>query len=165
MTKFITESEFTKAINALPLVSIDLCIVCEGLILLGERNNRPAKGFLFTPGGRIRKNEALNSAFSRIVKEELGLEDNSLSKHILMGAWDHFYSDSAFSDDVSTHYVNLPHLCEIKPKMKKKLSLPKGKDQQHSNWTWLDIKIASQSNNVHKYVRAYANWILDQKIV
>src|SRR5450830_1706033 len=27
----------------------------------------------------------------------------------LMGAWDHFYPDSAFSPSVSTHYVNLPH--------------------------------------------------------
>lgn len=165
MARLIPESEFTCAVDALPLVSIDLCIVCNGLLLLGKRNNRPAKGFLFTPGGRIRKNQVLNSAFSRIAGEELGLENYSLSQNRIMGVWDHFYNDSAFSDDVSTHYINLPYLCEIQPKMKKKLLLPKGKDQQHSNWTWLDLGTASQSNIVHKYVRVYANWILDQKIM
>ena len=165
MTKLIPESEFTCAVDALPLVSIDLCIVCNGLLLLGKRNNRPAKGFLFTPGGRIRKNEALNSAFSRIAGEELGLENYSLSQNMLMGVWDHFYNDSAFSDDVSTHYINLPYLCEIQTKIKKKLLLPKGRDRQHAYWTWMDLETASQSNIVHKYVRAYANWILDQKIM
>lgn len=133
MTRLIPESEFTCAIAALPLVSIGLCVVCNGLLLLGKRNNRPAKGFLFTPGGRIRKNEALNVAFSRISGEELGLENYSLSQNMLMGVWDHFYNDSAFSDDVSTHYINLPYLCEIQPKMMKKLLLPKGRDQQHSD--------------------------------
>lgn len=165
MSRLIPESEFTCAVDALPLVSIDLCIVCNGLLLLGKRNNRPAKGFLFTPGGRIRKNEALNSAFSRIAGEELGLENYLLSENMLMGVWDHFYKDSAFSDDVSTHYINLPYLCEIQPQIKKKLLLPKGRDKQHSNWTWMDLETASKSNIVHKYVRAYANWILNQKII
>jgi colanic acid biosynthesis protein WcaH len=165
LTRFIPESEFTNAVDNLPLVSIDLCIVSDGLLLLGKRNNRPAKGFLFTPGGRIRKNEALNSALTRIGKDELGLVDDSLSSHTLMGVWDHFYSDSAYSNDVSTHYVNLPYLCEIQPKMKGTFLLPRGKDQQHCSWTWLDIKTASQSKLVHKYVRAYASWILDQKII
>jgi colanic acid biosynthesis protein WcaH len=161
----IPESEFTCAVDALPLVSIDLCIVCNGQLLLGKRNNRPAKGFLFTPGGRIRKNEALNSAFSRIASEELGLENYSISQNMLMGVWDHFYSDSAFNNNVSTHYINLPYLCEIQLKIKRKLLLPEGKDQQHSNWTWLDLETASKSNIVHKYVRAYARWILVQKII
>lgn len=131
----IPQSKFKSAVDVLPLVSIDLFIVCNGLLLLGKRNNRPAKGFLFTPGGRIGRNEALTLAFSRIAREELGLENYLLLQYMLMGDWDHFYNDSAFSDDVSTHYIYLSYLCEIQPQMKKKLLLPKGRDKQHSSWS------------------------------
>ena len=45
--------------------------------------------------------------------EELGLAPDLclqlLGQARLMGAWDHFYPDSAFSASASTHYVNLPH--------------------------------------------------------
>ena len=44
---------FKTVIGNAPLVSIDFCLVCEGQILLGKRNNEPLKGEWFTPGGRI----------------------------------------------------------------------------------------------------------------
>jgi colanic acid biosynthesis protein WcaH len=115
--------------------------------------------------GEFEKNETLNCVFTRIAKDELGFVDDLLSSHTLTGASDHFYNDSAFSNEISTHYMNLPFLYEIQPIMKKKCLLPKGKDQQYSNWTWLDIKTVSQSNIVHKYVRTYASWILNQKSI
>ena len=46
---------FKKVVKNAPLVSIDLCIVCDGKILFGKRKNDPLKGFFFTPGGRILK--------------------------------------------------------------------------------------------------------------
>src|SRR5450830_138978 len=46
--------------------------ICKPQLLLGRRINAPARGWWFTPGGRIRKNEALVQAR-------------------LMGAWDPFY--------------------------------------------------------------------------
>ena len=58
-----------KIIDATPLISIDLIILnSNDEILLGKRNNRPAKGYWFVPGGRIRKNETLKQALSRIAK-------------------------------------------------------------------------------------------------
>ncbi|MDC0088706.1 hypothetical protein OAI12_01675 [Porticoccaceae bacterium] len=48
---------FRSVIENTPLVSIDLCLVCDGQLLLGKRNNDPLKGEWFTPGGRIRKNK------------------------------------------------------------------------------------------------------------
>ena len=131
LTSLMPASEFTTAVDALPLVSIHLCIFCDSLLLLGKRNNRPAKELFFSPGGRIRKNERWDSAFNRISKDEVGLVGGSLPEKTLMGVWDHFYTNSAFSEHVSTHYVNLPYPCEIQPKLKKKLLLPKGKVQQH----------------------------------
>ena len=100
---------FRTVIENAPLVSIDLCLVNEGRILLGKRANEPLKGEWFTPGGRIYKDETWQSALSRVVKVELGLDVLRVEDFALMGMWDHFYSNSALDQNTSTHYVNLPH--------------------------------------------------------
>ena len=47
----LDSQSFQTAVENAPLVSIDLCLVCQGQILLGKRNNEPLKGYWFTPGG------------------------------------------------------------------------------------------------------------------
>ena len=52
------DEEFVQLLRALPLVSVDLVLVRDGReILLGLRNNRPAQGSWFVPGGRIFKDK------------------------------------------------------------------------------------------------------------
>ena len=75
---------FKSVIENTPLVSIDLCLFCNGQILLGKRSNEPLKGKWFTPGGRIHKNETWQDALLRIVEVELGLVDVSLDSCSLM---------------------------------------------------------------------------------
>jgi hypothetical protein len=54
---------FLDVVARTPLVAVDLVLVRGGSeVLLGLRNNRPAQGFWFVPGGRIRKNEPLHTA-------------------------------------------------------------------------------------------------------
>ena len=156
---------FAQACAILPLVSIDWVLTnasCQ--LLLGKRNNAPARDYWFTPGGRIRKGEPLSSAKFRIAKEELGLSVEVLDRAILMGAWDHFYSNSAFDSSVSTHYVNLPHWVQISEVDKLDLVLPSGATEQHSAWQWFDLTDASGSDVVHPYVRVYAQWVADRII-
>ena len=70
---FLEKSVFTTVINSTPLVSIDLLIEnTDGKILLGYRNNRPAKGYWFVPGGRIQKGESMDDAFQRLTQSEIG---------------------------------------------------------------------------------------------
>ena len=38
---------FRTVIENTPLVSIDLCLVCDGQVLLGKRTNEPLKGEWF----------------------------------------------------------------------------------------------------------------------
>ncbi len=65
---------FAAAVAALPLVSLDWVLTNpDGQLLLGQRLNAPARGWWFTPGGRIRKNEALAHALQRVACDELGL--------------------------------------------------------------------------------------------
>ena len=158
-------AEFAMAVAALPLVSLDWVVTNpDGQLLLGKRVNAPACDWWFTPGGRIRKNEPLAHALLRVGTDELGLAPDVcgqlLGKAILMGAWDHFYPDSAFSASVSTHYVNLPHWLALSWAEMAFLQLPKG--EQHSEWQWLSLADAAEDPLVHPYVRPYAAWVLGQ---
>jgi hypothetical protein len=56
----LNRSDFHSVVRLAPLVSIDLIIRnARGEVLLGLRNNEPAKGLFFVPGGIIRKQERL----------------------------------------------------------------------------------------------------------
>ena len=65
----LSPDDFYSVVRLAPLVSIDLIIRnARGEVLLGLRNNEPAKGFYFVPGGIILKQERLHEAFARILK-------------------------------------------------------------------------------------------------
>ena len=145
---------FKSVIENTPLVSIDLCLVCDDQLLLGKRNNDPLKGEWFTPGGRIYKNETWQSALLRIIDVELGLRDIAVEDFALMGMWDHFYNNSALDQNTSTHYVNLPHYAAFKSRPQITL------DNQHSDFKWFDLTVVSSDEKFHLYMRNYAGWLL-----
>lgn len=155
---FLPIPDFEYVVSALPLVSVDWVLINPaGQMLLGQRRNAPARHWWFTPGGRVRKNEPLVSCLQRVSVSELGLQAGDVPGVRLMGVWDHFYEDSAFSAEVSTHYVNLPHLLQL-PYTLDLNALP---SVQHSAWRWQDVQAAAVANDVHPYVRKYAQWVLD----
>lgn len=148
----LDEATFKMVVESTPLVSIDLCLVCEGQLLMGLRHNEPQKGQWFTPGGRLFKNERWQDGLARIAKTELGLNVNT-DDFELMGVWDHFYENSAIDDAVSTHYVNLPHVCYLESYPE--LSL----DAQHESVRWFDIPSLIKDTGQQIYMRQYASWI------
>jgi len=145
---------FKSIVENTPLVSIDMCLICNDQILLGKRNNEPLKGRWFTPGGRIFKNESWQACVKRIAISELGLVIDDMSKVRLMGVWDHFYANSFVDKDISTHYINLPHyvLFEDYPKIET--------DDQHKEMGWFDLETVKKSAVQHEYMRNYATWLL-----
>ena len=145
---------FQTVIENAPLVSIDLCIVCDGRLLLGLRNNEPLKDVWFTPGGRILKNEAWTESLKRIALSELGLKVDGAEHFRLMGVWDHFYDNSVFGASISTHYVNLPHYMPIERLPDLKL------DDQHKEMAWFDLNDVANNNNFHEYMQIYAAYLL-----
>jgi colanic acid biosynthesis protein WcaH len=159
---WLSDVQFTDAIAALPLVSVDLCVVDPtGRLLVGLRRNRPAQGYWFTPGARIRKSEAIWEALLRLGQEELGLPADSIRRAVLMGAWDHFYPDSAFDGEVSTHYVNLPSWIRLTDQEAHELgdALDVRKDQ-HDAWRWLSSCDGDLDGRLHPYARANAAWLI-----
>ncbi|WP_097460152.1 GDP-mannose mannosyl hydrolase [Mangrovitalea sediminis] len=102
---WLDAATFKTVVSSTPLVSIDFLVENErGEYLLGRRKNRPAQGNWFVPGGRVRKNESLDIAFKRLTGTELGVELERTSAEF-KGVYEHFYRDSIFGLQVSTHYI------------------------------------------------------------
>jgi colanic acid biosynthesis protein WcaH len=148
---------FKTVIENTPLVSIDLCLICNGQILLGKRRNEPLKGIWFTPGGRIHKNETWQDALLRIAEVELSLSGFAVEGFSLMGIWDHFYAKSGHDQDITTHYVNLPHHMAVNSRP------PITIDDQHSEFEWFDLSVVFKDEKFHPYMRNYASWLLNKK--
>lgn len=144
----LDKENFSRIIDATPLVSIDLIVQNERKeVLLGQRLNRPAQGYWFVPGGRIRKNEPLQQALSRIALNELGIPAGAGQ---LLGAFDHFYDDNFLGvPDISTHYVALAYVFEIAVQTQLQ------PDQQHSQLRWWKMEQLLESNEVHPNTKLY----------
>lgn len=146
----LDKERFIKVIDATPLVAIDLIIEDENKkILLGKRMNKPAQGYWFVPGGRIRKNETIEFAFKRILTDELSVQcDFSTAR--LHGAYDHIYDDNfAGLESINTHYVVIAY----------RLNLDRNThfhfDQQHSDMAWFSVDELLSSKEVHENTKNY----------
>lgn len=149
---WLDEALFRAVIANAPLISIDLLVQDSesGEYLLGLRRNSPAKDFWFVPGGRILKNESINTAFQRIANTELAVEVVMGSAEFV-GVYEHFYQDSVFDENISTHYVVLAY----------RVSLQKADfvppEHQHSSYVWKSQDWIITNESVHKHSRDYFN--------
>ncbi|ETK24479.1 GDP-mannose mannosyl hydrolase [Pseudomonas sp. FH1] len=143
---------FQTVVASTPLVAIDLVVRNgRGEVFLGLRVNRPAYGFWFVPGGRIRKNESLDSAFRRITQDELGRPFERATARLL-GVYEHFYEDSVFANagfGPDTHYVVLSYCLELDDST---LQPPAEQHQQYRWWPQDELRFSSR---VHENTRAY----------
>lgn len=140
---------FRTVIKNTPLISIDLIISNEkNKILLGYRNNRPAKGYWFVPGGRIHKDESMVDAFKRLTLTELGKEFD-ISQAELIGPFEHFYTDNVTEEDFSTHYIALGYRIVVD---ETQLALP---TEQHSQYMWMTVNELLENPHTHAHTRWY----------
>jgi colanic acid biosynthesis protein WcaH len=147
--RLLSASDFAEVVRLTPLISIDLILRnSNGDALLGVRNNEPAKGFYFVPGGRILKNERIADAFRRIILNETGVSAD-ISQSTFKGVFEHIY-DSNFANrsDFGTHYVVLAYQI-TQPFDDVRL------DSQHSAFEWWDDERIRTSRVVHENTRAY----------
>lgn len=138
---------FKTVIASTPLISIDLIIKnSEGQVLLGKRNNRPAQGFWFVPGGRVLKDEQLELAFERLLMSELAIDKQNAR---FLGVYQHFYVDNVTEDDFSTHYIVLAYEIVCDGTLK---DLPIA---QHNEYQWFSQAGLLRNNEVHKHTKWY----------
>jgi len=136
---------FKTVVDSVPLASIDILLKRNNKVLLGKRVNKPAQGYFFSIGGRINKNETIDSAMNRIAKDELNIELKTIPKFI--GVFEHFYDDSIY-EDISTHYVNLAYEYQVE----EVIDLP---TEQHSEYKWFAIGELLESKQVHNSTKDY----------
>ncbi|WP_281645893.1 GDP-mannose mannosyl hydrolase [Parendozoicomonas sp. Alg238-R29] len=140
---------FKSVVANAPLISIDLVVKNEqGQILLGLRDNRPAQGFWFVPGGRIRKDESIKKAFSRLAFIELGI-NLSIKDAEFIGVYEHFYSDNFSGTDFSTHYIVMGYCMNLDVDLN---TLPHG---QHREYRYVTKNELLNCLKVHKYTKNY----------
>ena len=151
----LKDSEFLSVVQLAPLVAIDVVVVRrEYEVLLGLRNNKPAQGYWFTPGGRIWKGELLADALTRIGSQELG-RDLAIGQGKLLGVFEHFYEDCfAGHVGVNTHYVVLAYRFDVADGFE-----IGNHDFQHSKMRWWSLVDASTDDAEHANTRAYLNYM------
>ena len=150
----ISDKQFLHIIDNTPLVSIDLIIEdIQGKVLLGKRTNRPAQGYWFVPGGRIRKNETIADAITRISSTELGI-GLSIKDVQLFGSYDHIYEDNYLGEDgINTHYVVLAYSLKLPGVIE--VNVDKIEGDQHSEIRYWAKDALLEADDVHPNTKAY----------
>jgi len=121
---YVPEEKFREIERLVPLASFNAIIVDgEGRVLVMKRNNEPAKGLYWYPGGRIKLGQSLEEALKEQIKEETGLEWSDL-RVIKVASVD----SNIFK---SRHTVNINFL--LKKVSKSEVQLNQG----HSDFKWL----------------------------
>ncbi len=152
MAQKLPSAEFAQLIKNAPLISIDLVVrTAAGKLLLGLRNNEPARGCYFVPGGRIFKDERMADAFGRVAREELGIELKMTTDNVTsLGAHEHFYDTNALGlPGFGTHYVVLAYKIQLADEIH---TLP---PSQHSRYLWMAAEQALNDPLVHENSKAY----------
>jgi len=150
----LSREDYLRVVRDAPLVSLDLIARDpSGLVLLGLRENRPAQGSWFVPGGVIRKDELLDQAFRRISNAELGVPLGRADAR-LIGIYEHLYPDNfAGQPGFGTHYVVLAHEIRLASRP------PELPLEQHRAYRWVSVEELASDSTVHAYSRAYGRML------
>lgn len=149
-TPKLPPNEFADIVRRTPLVSIDLLVRdAANRVLLGLRQNQPARGFWFVPGGVVRKDETLAEALARISVDELDIP-LAMDRVSLLGVYEHFYRENfAEKPGFGTHYVVLAYQVslDLDP-----AGLPA---DQHRECRWFTVPELLDDPRVHENTNAY----------
>ncbi len=133
---FIPEHTYKEIINYMPIMCIDFLIVHENSVLLGKRNNEPAKWVWFVPWWRILKAETQKEAQKRKLLEETWINIDKDLTIILLGVYDTIFDKNAFSNDQLTHTINITYIVQLTDKY-----IDISTDDQNEVLKWFDMDV------------------------
>ena len=70
----ISRELYSQILEHMPIPAVDFVLVHNHQVLLALRKDEPAKGQWWIPGGRVLKNETLETAVKRKALQEVGVE-------------------------------------------------------------------------------------------
>ncbi|MXR50436.1 NUDIX domain-containing protein [Halovenus sp. WSH3] len=141
MSEWVPDEAWETIVRNVPIVSVDLIVRTESGIVLGKRQNEPAKGEWFIPGGRVLKNETRTEAVHRIAKHELGVEVDVIES---LGAFEHIYDTAEIEGVESKHYLANGYVVDPKTEQFQP-------DDQHADFQ----VFTSPPESLHPNVTAY----------
>ena len=145
----LSKQDFYDVVKKTPLVAVDFIIINENNeILLGKRNNAPAKGEFFTFGAVIAKNETIEQAKKRVLKNELGIILKKSDFINTMGIFEQFYNNNFKDSKTNTHYIVLSFLMKINS------NRIKVNKKEHIAFEWFDQDDVIKSKTINKNVKA-----------
>ena len=139
----IPDDEWRTIVANVPLVSVDLVIEHDGDVFLGKRENEPAKGEWFVPGGTVFKSERRTEAVHRVAEEEVG---ESVVIDDCLGTSEHFYETAETDGIDSKHYLATGYRCHFE-RTGPELAV----DEQHSAFQL----VRPPFDKFHPYVERY----------
>lgn len=139
----IPDEDWATIVDSMPVPSVDLVVVNgDGEFLLGKRENKPARGTWFVPGGRVLKNESLENAVHRLARQEIGL---SVEIEDELGYYEHFYALSDTESDTGKHYIPVAYVVSVDGTQAVE------SDDQHGSLRWF----SSVPKYTHNYTTDY----------
>jgi len=113
---YIPTEQYNQIVELIPIASVEAVIQIDGALLFLKRNNQPAKGEWWFPGGRIKKGESIQNALIREIKEETGL---TITQYKLINVYSRVFPQR--------HDITIAYLCKAE---KQKIVL----DNEHSEY-------------------------------
>jgi colanic acid biosynthesis protein WcaH len=143
----IPEDVYAKIHELMPIVCVDCVVSYDNKILLVKRKREPMKSAWWFPGGRLVRNEKLDSAVSRIVRNETGV---SLHRPTPIGYDETEFETDPFGHGEGTHTVNFVYASYISEIAMMKITLDDD-HVAHSMFTYEEI----YRSNMHPYVKRF----------
>jgi colanic acid biosynthesis protein WcaH len=130
-----------------PIASVDILYLNNERILLGKRQNKPAKDTLFNPGAKIWKHETIENALLRVTESEVGLKDIEKNRFKFHTVTQHIYPDNFLDDSFGTHYISISYVIHLTDKEASNI-IP---DEQHDQLKWYNIVESVNHPEIHPY--------------
>lgn len=131
---------FDEFIEKMPLLCVDGLVISQDKILLLKRNDEPAKGEWWFPGGRVFKNETLETSIIRKLKEETNL-DVRIERQLCV-------YETIFE---KKHTVNI---CYVLSCSNSHIKL----NDDHSEFNWFELKnLPTVDERVYQVIKNYLN--------
>jgi colanic acid biosynthesis protein WcaH len=126
----IPEQLYRDILRSLPLLCVDIIVESEGgKYLLVRRSNEPLMGEYWVIGGRVLHQEKVEDAVRRKLKEEAGLEPQSLE---FVGYYQDVFDRNSFESGIAYHTLSLVH--RVRVDSKSAITL----DSQSSDYIWAE---------------------------
>lgn len=138
---WIPASDWRTIVQHAPIVSVDILVRVNDRILFGKRQNEPAAGYWFVPGGRVNKGETREEAVHRVGVEELGTDVEIVES---LGAYEHLYDVADVEGVGGKHYLANGYVVDPE-------STSFETDDQHAELAVFD----EPPEPLHKYVQQY----------